>query len=458
MVMRGVAAYSSNRCDERKLSCMRTRTMKDTVLAHLNVQAPNLSANSPSKPVAAKRDKAVAGLQTPASTAQPTKAANREIGEMSATSLQDAFDKETAQNPIQQQQQKQQQQQQETAGNDNIKVPVVVGSGSAESSKQQEQRQPAASACNISLPSRMSKLLIACAYSMGVQHSTIAAVAAVRRQFPDLLLNSEPLQETLRELRQVVHEQVPVVQQVVEATESCKDLQEKCKNIEQELAQLKKKEHEWQQTYPKTDKQGQKSYAEVMKISKELEKKVVSMESDLHSRFAAAQQQLREDWDKEEKVQRTFKAFGSVPGVTDKDSAYVQAQAALKLLGLEQSPVEMAKMLYSKKEGSKPVLCFRLASAHHATELRARRRGLKGKGYVLVDELTAEEYQRFAALRPRYKELKAAGQSVWWERARLFTSSTQDGRRKVEELQPPERPLNSPTAPRKGAKGASTSK
>ena len=275
-------------------------------------------------------------------------------------------------------------------------------------------------------------------------------------QLEELLAESQRFQAVEREARQVADEQQFCQQQVQEVMDGHERLK---KEVEVMQEQHAKSEQEWQ-LVQRGQKQGQKTYADMLKMKEEIQ---TNLQTKLQNDLAAVQQkhleQRLEQRDREELVHRTFKVFGTVPGVSDKDNAYTQAQAALKPLGLGQACVESAKLMLSKKDGAKPVLCFRLASMHHATEVRACRKQLKGKGYVLVDELTAEEYQRFTALRPQYQALRAANKPVWFERARLFTSSFRDGRRRVEELQPPPAPPpGAPPGPSAAGASASISK
>ena len=465
------------------------------ILAHLGVQASSQGA-SPAKAIA-KRDQREAELQTPASMRNPEKTMNTD--KPPPTSLEGAFERETAEGSENQQEttardaaisRNQNVGRSQPATSEHLKdtSPEVVGSSSsAEQTKEQAPRQQQSKAGSqpglTQLPLRKQDLYL------GIFLGFMSGVAAVRQeisqlvaleierrapkaaedimaaikgseplraQFEALLAESKPLQAVEREARQVAAELEPCRLQLQEVM----DGQEEVKRALEETKQKGTKvEQEWQQVQ-RGQKQDKKTYADMLKMKEEIQ---ATLQTKLQNDLSAAQhkhlEQRLEQRDREEQVHRTFKVFGTVPGVSDKDNAYTQAQAALKPLGLGQAHVESAKLLPNKKDGAKPVLCFRLASVHHATEVRACRRQLKGKGYVLVDELTSEEYQRFTALRPQYQALRAANKPVWFERARLFTSSIRDGRRRVEELQPsPAPPPGAPPGPSAGGASASTSK
>ena len=342
---------------------------REQILAHLDVQASTQGQASPSNAkVVAKRNKHEAELETPASVKNPVKSMNRDSS--APTSLEGAFEQETA--DVSKQQEKKQDQAKKAAGSRGQKAagsdtttsgdqhdtsPELAGSSSGAQAREQEPPQkhnkPSAQpnqGAAPKLPLR-NRTLLAGVFSMGVwsvagalrqEFSQLRTdVARLKQQGPDELLAalkvSEPLklqleelvkatkavQEIEREARQVAEEMKPLQVQMEEVMGSVKELKTEVK-VQQE------REQEWQQV----QKGQKKSYADLLKTREEMEKSIQSkLQTKLQSDLAAAQQTQREQRDREEKVHRTFKVFGAVPGTTDRDNAYTQAQAALTPLG-----------------------------------------------------------------------------------------------------------------------------
>lgn len=120
---------------------------------------------------------------------------------------------------------------------------------------------------------------------------------------------------------------------------------------------------------------------------------------------------------------RTFKVVGKLPTKASKASSdRAQVLTALAPLEMDQIAVEYVRALKGKdgKPGSGPIL-FRVTHAADAEQLRRTRKGLKGMGYAIVDQLSDEEYSMFKELKPKAEEARRdGGKRVWWVRARLF--------------------------------------